>query len=86
MLSQNSETESEYLKEGGGFVHKSALLEFLLRTPIVKYGLIDLDELNIFCDGTWSPEHFLKKFYAPRFVTLLHKISPFHTNQISLVV
>lgn len=35
-------------KEGGRFVHKSALIELVLRTSTVKYGLIDLDELGIF--------------------------------------
>ena len=52
-----------YRKEGGGFVHKSALIENVLRTLTIRHVLIDLDELSIFCDGTWSPQRFLIKFY-----------------------
>jgi hypothetical protein len=68
------------IKEGGGFVHKSALMKNVVRTLTTTHLLVDLDELNIFCDGTWSPESFLKKFYPPRFLTLPYKTSHFHTN------
>ena len=51
------------LKRGGGFVHKSARKEKVLRTSTIIYSLIDIDELSIFCHRTWSPERFLEKFW-----------------------
>ena len=73
------------LKEGGGFAHKSALIENVLRTLAIKHVLIDLDELSIFCHGTWSPKRFLTKFFSPTFVTLLYAIAQFHTHCTSTV-
>ena len=73
------------LKEGGRFVHKSALTEKVHRTSASIYSLIDLDELSIFCHRTWSPERFLKNFGPPEFVRLLNTLPPFYINSISTV-
>ena len=62
--------DGQNTKEKNEFVHKSTLIEFFLRLSTVKYRLIDLDELNIFCHGAWSPECFRRKFYRLRLVKL----------------
>jgi hypothetical protein len=60
------------IKEGGGFVHKSALLKNVVRTSTITHILIDLEELNIFCSMIGSPQRFLKKFYHSLSAVLFH--------------
>jgi hypothetical protein len=60
------------IKEGGGFVHKSALLKNVVRTFAITHILIDLDELNIFCSMIGYPQRFLKKFYHSLSAVLFH--------------
>ena len=73
------------IKEGGKFVHKSALIEKVFRTSTSIHSLIDLDVLSIFCHKAWSPECFLKTFCLPEFVRLLHTFAPFYKDSISTV-
>ena len=72
-------------KEGRRFVHKSALIEKVLRTSTIILNLLDLDELNIFCHKAWSPERFLKKFCPSEFLELWYTLPLFYINSISTV-
>ena len=67
----------------GGFVRKSALISFLLRTLSSNDNLGDLDLQSIFCYRTLCLRRFLS--YRPTFVKLLHMIGPFYPHSISTV-
>ena len=70
-------------KEGGGFVHKSALIKNVHRTLTDTHILIDLDELNIFCSRIGYPQRFLEKFYPSQSVVLFHTRGSFCTRLIA---
>ena len=66
-------------------MHKSALIENVLRTLSTKHVLMDLNELSIFRHGTWSPERFLRKLYPLTLVKLSSTIASFYTLSLSTV-